>query len=112
MKSVDIDFVDICIKCENPITIIPGKRIISCNHCAPKALTWNYFLMLFYYIYIIRKMKIFVILLDIFRLSLHNKLKMVVPPKVGRKNNGCRMLSNMPKVGNSAFLQIILSFRD
>ena len=34
MKSVDIDFVDICTKCENPITIIPGKRIITCNHCS------------------------------------------------------------------------------
>lgn len=33
MKSVSIDFVDICTKCENAITVIPGKRIISCDHC-------------------------------------------------------------------------------
>ena len=34
MKSVDIDFVDICTKSENTITIIPGKRIITCNNCS------------------------------------------------------------------------------
>ena len=34
MKSVSIDFVDICTKCENAITVIPGKRIISCDHCS------------------------------------------------------------------------------
>ena len=33
IDNLELDFAHTCSKCDNNITLLPGKRVVNCNHC-------------------------------------------------------------------------------